>query len=433
VRTQRLVAAAVILWASALGYSVRALPASSAVPPQAGSPAASQPPSAEAPAEAASPANTDCLDCHADESTAREKGPRLEVINAPAFTASVHGELSCVDCHQDPAAAELPHPEKLQKADCASCHSDETDLHKLSVHAHVRPDGAPVATCASCHGTHDIRATTDPESRTHHLKVAQTCAACHDDPRLVARGTMRRQVAQAFNDSIHGTVLEKSGLVVAPTCTTCHGSHDVRHHDDPASPVARTRVADTCGKCHQGVAQEFHGGVHAAMLRSGAADAPACQTCHTAHNIARSDNAAWELSVINQCGTCHVERVATFRDTFHGQVTALGSRSVAGCADCHGAHQVLPASDPRSPVAPANLVKTCGKCHENAGSNFVKYDPHADKHDRERHPGLFYTAKFMTFLLAGVFGFFGLHTALWFRREIQVKRAGRDAEREDRE
>jgi hypothetical protein len=427
VRTRRLLAATAVLWGLALGFSVRALPESPSFSPLAVPPASAQPPAADAAPAAESPTNTDCLDCHADESTTRETGPRLEVLNPPAFTSSVHGELACVDCHQDLAKAELPHAEKLQKADCSGCHADEVDRFRNSVHVHVRPDATPVATCASCHGTHDMRAQTDPESRTHHLKVAQTCATCHDNPRLVARGTAPRQVAQAFNDSIHGTVLEKSGLVVAPTCTTCHGAHDVRHHDDPESPVAVGQVAGTCGKCHQGVAQQFRGGVHAAVLKAGKTEAPACQTCHTAHDIARSDDAAWALSVINQCGTCHADRLATFRDTFHGQVTALGSRSVAGCADCHGAHQVLPATDPRSPIAPANLVATCGKCHENATPNFVEYDPHADKSDRERHPGLYYTAKFMTFLLAGVFGFFGIHTVLWFRKEIQVRRDAREA------
>ena len=108
-------------------------------------------------------------------------------------------------------------------------------------------------------------------------------------------------------------------------------------------------------------------------------------------------------------------------------MTALGSRSVAGCADCHGAHEVLPASDPRSPIAPANLVKTCGQCHTNANESFVKYDPHADKHDRERNPALYFTSKFMTMLLFGVFGFFGLHTAMWFGKEYRTKRERRAA------
>jgi hypothetical protein len=186
--------------------------------------------------------------------------------------------------------------------------------------------------------------------------------------------------------------------------------------------VATTNVPSTCGKCHEGIALQFKAGVHGKLLAEGKRDGPACQTCHTAHGIQRADQAAWQLSVIGQCGTCHAERIATFRDTFHGQVTALGYRTVAGCADCHGSHEILPASDPRSPIAPANLVATCGKCHENANANFVKYDPHANKHDAARNPVLYYISKFMTVLLAGVFGLFGLHTTFWFAREVRARR-----------
>ena len=108
-------------------------------------------------------------------------------------------------------------------------------------------------------------------------------------------------------------------------------------------------------------------------------------------------------------------------------VTSLGFRAVAGCADCHGAHEILPASDPRSPVSPQRLVATCGRCHEGANENFVKYDPHASKHDRQRSPALYYASRFMTLLLVGVFGFFGLHTTMWFGKELRVRRERRAA------
>ena len=55
----------------------------------------------------------------------------------------------------------------------------------------------------------------------------------------------------------------------------------------------------------------------------------------------------------------------------------------------------------------------------------MKYDPHADKHDRHRNPALFYASKFMSALLFGVFGIFGLHTSLWFTKEVREKRARR--------
>jgi hypothetical protein len=77
-------------------------------------------------------------------------------------------------------------------------------------------------------------------------------------------------------------------------------------------------------------------------------------------------------------------------------------------------------------------VSTCQKCHAGATASFAKYDPHADREDRARNPLLFYAAMFMEALLAGVFLFFGLHTALWFSRSVtfggRSRRAGRTEE-----
>jgi hypothetical protein len=112
----------------------------------------------------------------------------------------------------------------------------------------------------------------------------------------------------------------------------------------------------------------------------------------------------------------------TYRDTFHGQATHLGFQAVATCADCHGNHRILPASDPASPIAKANLPKTCGKCHANATASFVQYDPHADKRDRDRNGVLFFASKGMQALLFGTFGFFGLHTMLWLGRSLKERR-----------
>jgi nitrate/TMAO reductase-like tetraheme cytochrome c subunit len=116
------------------------------------------------------------------------------------------------------------------------------------------------------------------------------------------------------------------------------------------------------------------------------------------------------------CGGCHTAQFTTYRDTFHAQVSALGYIETARCWDCHAYHDVLPASDPKSTIAAANLPATCGKCHAGANAGFVKYDPHADSHDKVKYPLLHYAAIFMNLLLSGVLGFFALHTIAWFVR-----------------
>ncbi len=279
------------------------------------------------------------------------------------------------------------------------------------------------ATCVSCHGMHDIKSKTDPESRTYHLNIAATCASCHGNQAVIARGHIAiGDVATPFGDSIHGRALSRSGLLVAPTCSDCHGPHDIRRKSDPASRVALENVPATCGKCHEGIAHQFAGSGHATVLAKGKGGAPACQTCHTAHAIIAADDPAWQLGVVSQCGSCHADKMKTYRDTFHGQVTKLGFRTVAACADCHGNHRILPAGDPASPVARANLIHTCGKCHANANANFVKYDPHADKHNPKRNAALYVASKSMQILLICTFGFFGLHSVLWLGRGMKENR-----------
>jgi hypothetical protein len=74
-------------------------------------------------------------------------------------------------------------------------------------------------------------------------------------------------------------------------------------------------------------------------------------------------------------------------------------------------------------VSTANLQKTCAQCHEGVTANFVKYNPHANKHDPSRLPVLYYSARFMDALLVFVFAFFGVHTMLWFSRGRPAVRA----------
>jgi len=400
---------AALAWALALGFSARAHVAAALEPaPQATKPAPQAP----------APSNDDCLACHDDASMKRANGTPV-YVSKDAFAASVHAPINCVDCHADLAhTAEFPHPEKLAKVDCSSCHADQVAQYKQSTHALARTRGNSVAArCADCHGLHDIRGSKDPQSRTYHLNIAATCAKCHGSHDVIVRGKIAiGDVATPFSDSIHGRALSRSGLLVAPTCSDCHGAHDILQKSDPKSRVALANVPATCGKCHEGIEHQFEGSVHASFLAKGSNGAPACQTCHTPHAIQRAENADWQLSVVNQCGSCHTDKLKTYRDTFHGQVTKLGFRAVATCADCHGNHAILPASDPRSPISPANRLQTCRKCHTTATANFVKYDPHADKHDRKRNPFLYFTARFMQILLTGTFGFFGLHTLLWTMR-----------------
>jgi nitrate/TMAO reductase-like tetraheme cytochrome c subunit len=362
-----------------------------------------------------SPTTEDCFLCHSDSAATRGNGTSIAV--APdAFGKSIHGQMACVDCHADLATTtEFPHPEKLQKVSCATCHDEPVQMHARSVHAQA-PKGA---TCVSCHGAHDILPSSDAASRTHALNLPKTCSTCHTGGHLLGPAG---EVGTEYRDSVHGRAIERSGLVVSANCGSCHGSHDIRRRNDPESKVNRVNIAATCATCHQGIQQMYARSVHAQQISQGNPGAAVCSDCHTSHRIQRTETDAWRLAVIEECGTCHVEKIATYRDTYHGKVTELGFTRVAGCSSCHGSHTILPASHPESRIAPQNRVATCRQCHSEANENFAKYDPHADKNDPERSPVLYWTNRFMQTLLFGVILFFGAHTLLWFPRSYKARR-----------
>jgi hypothetical protein len=365
--------------------------------------------------QTAAPTTEDCQACHSEPTLTRADNSPV-FVEPQGFAQSVHQILSCVDCHTDLAAAELPHPEQLAPVNCATCHEEPATEFAKSVHAAIPANRGGAATCADCHGPpHRIRPAAEPDSPTNHLQVVNTCGRCHGNTADAAR--RGPPVAPMFADSIHGQALTRTGLVVAPTCSDCHESHGVVTTRNPESPVFARNVPATCGRCHAGIHRDYADSVHATELQAGAPNAPHCASCHSAHQVAPTQGPEWQLAAVEQCGTCHREALATFRDTFHGQVTGLGFEPVAQCADCHSSHRVFRVSDARSTVSAENRLKTCQTCHPAATPNFARYEPHANKHEQERFPALYYAARFMNGLLIGVFAFFGIHTALWFLRE----------------
>jgi len=89
---------------------------------------------------------------------------------------------------------------------------------------------------------------------------------------------------------------------------------------------------------------------------------------------------------------------------------------VANCASCHGFHDVLPSSDPRSSINPANIANTCGRCHPGAGQQLTKGYVHSPP--TAKHWILPLVKRFYLWLIALVIGFMLLHNGLDFLRKM---------------
>lgn len=354
-------------------------------------------------------AQTDCLACHADKGLQDGAGHNISV-DGDTFSKSIHGTLKCNDCHTD--IKEYPHPDKVAKVKCDTCHANEAAELAGSVHS----DGADHP-CTSCHGdAHAIVAKDDKRSAVYPLNVPRTCGACHGTNGMAQKHGLAT-VLPSYIDSIHGFALSKEGLLVAANCQSCHGSHHILSRKNPASPTFKANIPRTCGNCHAGITANYMEGVHGRAIAAGKMDAPVCSDCHTAHAIEQPTAAGFRMQSTPICGSCHKDKFSTYRDTFHSQLGALGGYvETARCWDCHEAHAVWPASDPRSPVNRGHLVATCGKCHAGANLSFVQYQPHANARVRKLNPALYFVRLFMNLLLISVLTFFVIHTALWLIR-----------------
>jgi cytochrome b subunit of formate dehydrogenase len=192
------------------------------------------------------------------------------------------------------------------------------------------------------------------------------------------------------------------------TCLGCHGIPDfaARRADGQARPLAV-------------VPGQFANSVHGNVLR--------CVDCHTTitalpHNNVSKTPAEWgqtKLAIAKNCINCHAKPAQGYTETYHGQVVAMGFADGATCSDCHGSHAILRASNPASSVAPANLLKTCQKCHQDATPGFATFQPHATTDDFAHYPYTWLASKFVNLAVGGVLLFFWAHSALWFYREYR--------------
>src|SRR5271165_799611 len=88
-------------------------------------------------------ADQECLACHGQAGMKSDKGKDI-YVDPSKHAASAHAVLGCKDCHT--AIRDFPHPAKVVKVQCATCHEQEAKNFATSVHA-LLGDSA----CASCH------------------------------------------------------------------------------------------------------------------------------------------------------------------------------------------------------------------------------------------------------------------------------------------
>jgi cytochrome b subunit of formate dehydrogenase len=371
-------------------------------------------------------ADRDCLRCHERRDIKASRDGRSLYVDSLTLSGSMHVKQACSQCHTGVTPSRIRPCETLtQKVNCASCHAEIGTQYQKSTHGQLEAkhdNNAP--TCKQCHGTHGVLGKRDPKSASFPTRVPTLCAQCHRTGQKAAlryTGT-ETEIVERYAESIHGKGLIESGLVVTATCTSCHSAHSVLPRDSTQSTVNRNNLPKTCGACHAGIEKQFERSVHSASITKTDKKLPVCDDCHTAHTISRTDAQGFKLRIMGQCGGCHAAIAKTYFDTYHGKVSRLGYTKTAQCYDCHGAHDILKVTDPRSHLSRDNVVATCKKCHAGATRRFAGYLTHATHHDPAKYPLLFWVFWGMTGLLVVTFTVGGAHTLLWLPRALKIRR-----------
>jgi cytochrome b subunit of formate dehydrogenase len=377
-----------------------------------------------------------CLSCHAIAAT-KEGAPEGKRVDPAVFGAAVHSK-SCVQCHED--MEEVPH--KTKKAApvlCANCHEKDVEKYAATPHGKLPPDKSPA--CAVCHPPHAVFDAKDARSSLSKKNVIDVCGRCHDGEQ--ADGSRVPKTVPDYAKSVHGIEILEKGDMKAAACTDCHAVHDMRYGNDPASKTFKGNVPALCGTCHPKVAAEYAKSVHGTALARGKMDAAACTDCHSEHSIARPGAAGSTVAkghVSQTCANCHAaerivkkyglpaDRVVTYQDSYHGLADLNGSLAAANCASCHGFHDVLPSSDPKSKISGANLLATCSRCHEGATAGFVEGRVHAAP-DAEKERAAYWVQLIYFILIPLTVGGMLLHNGVVFAKYVREKWRARRASR----
>lgn len=371
--------------------------------------------------------NSACMECHSNKNLFKTvNGKKVPLfVDENSVLHSAHAGTACIKCHTNISNNKNPVCIGSGKVDCSMCHSEQVNDYNMSWHGRMHAQGKQDAPyCTDCHGDHNILPKKDANSPTYVRNIPNLCGSCHREGEKATRlyKGKTHEVVNNYSMSIHGKGLVESGLIVTATCIDCHTSHKELPADDPASSVHKNNIAGTCGNCHMGIYDVFRTSIHSSEVNDTKKNLPVCNDCHFSHTIDRVSDDNFRNMIQNQCGKCHDDVTESYFETLHGKVSKLGSGKTAKCHDCHGAHNILPVSDPKSTLSHDNIVGTCQSCHPNSNRKFVGYLTHATHHNKEKYPFLFYTFWFMTILLVSTFAFFGIHTLLWIPRSYFEKK-----------
>ena len=306
----------------------------------------------------------DCMGCHDNKKAVR------------------HGSATCTDCHTD--VRDLPHPDKLAKPACKTCHQDAEGGYAKSVHK------AKGVRCSTCHDAHNA-AKAPPSCRSCHSKAAHKnlpapkkhldglpCTACHgvvqaSNVSIVVESPRGSKLRRELIDLDGNNILDKAecdNLQALLQKQSPRRARITRHYIVKADPHAVTLKPATCQACHSDAPGLFKdarmtvaGDIPFELAVARRAVLPRLpdiegynKTPHGRAGVQCRECHISEKQVGDKvCAQCHDEAYTVYKHSVHA------AKGATLCTDCHDPHGVKKYQE----LDVRERIAVCSRCHKD--------------------------------------------------------------------
>jgi hypothetical protein len=302
--------------------------------------------------------------------------------------ASESSEM-CLACHEDSDGVRVfkggdriplnVKPKELARSvhrslDCTDCHGkvfegDHPGTPRFADRQAFRK--ASVAGCPECHEAEGIHG-----KMVENLESA-VCSDCHgghdiQSPSEADAGCMgchQRRLVKKLGDGTGLTLVVDESMLAESVhrkidCADCHEGYTTTEHPEKTFADARAvthALSGTCAGCHEDKQTSYEESIHAARAKQGDLKTPACADCHGSHQVGPASEE--KIASARRCRTCHEKVYDEYAKSVHGAALVSGkNQDVPVCSDCHHAHEI---ADPTKAAFKNHTPETCGGCHAN--------------------------------------------------------------------
>ncbi len=266
----------------------------------------------------------------------------------------------CLDCHGNETFLQTTLQERalmVVPIPGVTAREDVTELYILEkVYDH---SVHRETACTQCH--------VDCEQLPHPMRVAPAqCKQCHPHE------------TERHAESVHGKAIA-GGEGRAAHCYDCHGKHDMLSSANEQSRTYKLQLPFTCARCHSNpklmeqahvhqplAAKQYLESMHGrGLINQGLVIAPSCNDCHGVHDIWPATDPRSKIHRDNvplTCGVCHVGVERIYEKSIHGKRLAAGDEKAPVCITCHTAHDII---QPEGVAFKLASDERCGHCHED--------------------------------------------------------------------